>query len=276
MHKIELIGRLKQFASGGGMSGHAGWRGQRPFARFFADWLERLEIPSDEKYEFWDIRPHLPQLLVDALEVLRTSEDEWVLPHRAAFEGDVGYEVPNVIDVGESYILYQSSTAHTVLGFLMDEILGDGYPGIIEGVMAYCTVQHTALQVRFDRFARLVFRRGLHDLIQECEYRGMDGLFGKTTLRSYVLAGRLMFTFAREIDEHNEHTISFVLDEEDALGLSAGIQSIYTDFRTAFEMIDEVVECWPDDRKDQEVIFRVNDSVTLGGIAAMQSPEGED
>ena len=271
MHKKDLIDRLISFVG----SGSSKWKGQKSFALFLIHYLDNLDIPSDKKYDFWRIEPYLPELMVDAFEQLRTSEDKEVIIYRKMYEEETGHEVPNITDVGEGDILNKSSAVQTTLGFMLKDVTDDG--SIEDQINIYCNAQEHVLQQMFDKFVRRVYRRGMGDLVNKSTNRGMGGKFGQTELRTFVCAGRIMFTFARRIDSTkdgyyndgdklacNEKSISFVAEDSDPLCLSAGLQSVYADFRTAFDIIDDVINNWPDKLKEQEEAFRASDSISLG------------
>jgi len=115
----------------------------------------------------------------------------------------------------------------------------------------------------FIKFTDQVFSRGLFEVINACNRRGMSGNFGSTQLRSFVTAGRLMLTFARP-GEPQEQSVSFVCTDDDPLGLGAGAQSVYTDLPTALDMLAEVATHWPADRHAQSAAFTADDNINLG------------
>jgi hypothetical protein len=264
MHKKELVKTLRFRAD----CGEIRWKGQKSFALFLADYLERLNIPYDEKYEHWEIDHHLPELLVAAFETLRTGNEKWVVYHRKMYEQDAGYKVPNITDLsgdGMRVMLNRSSAVQTI-GFLLKDILGEGW--IQNEIDKYCNAQVYVLNQTFDKFLRLVYWRGLEQIVGRCMRAGMSGKFGETNLRTLVTAGRIMFTFARskngDEDANNEWSVSFVGEEGDPLCLSSGLQSTCADFRTSLDLIEEVIKNWPENPQDQENIFRVDDKVGLG------------
>jgi hypothetical protein len=66
MHKKELISGLERFLA----NCEKPWKGQQSFAKFLIWYLENMNIPNDEKYDFWDITEYLPEIMVDAFEQL--------------------------------------------------------------------------------------------------------------------------------------------------------------------------------------------------------------
>jgi hypothetical protein len=273
MRKRDLIASLEQFASRKG-DNSPNWKGQRVFAKFFIHYLGKLHIPNDEKYDFYQIEPHLPELAVDAFEQLRASDDGEVVRFRREYESEVGQEVPNLTDLGASNILDQTLTVQAILGYTLRDVTGVGW--IEHKIDAYCNAQKYVLQQTFDKFLRSVYRQGLAEIVDKCNKSGMSGKFGETELRTFVTAGRIMFTFARRIDREksgyyeeegklfcNEWNVSFVGEDGDPLCLSAGIQSVYADFRTALDMIEDVIKQWPPDSKEQEMLYRADTDVSM-------------
>ncbi|MFH0873540.1 MAG: hypothetical protein V1846_01720 [Candidatus Komeilibacteria bacterium] len=277
MHKKDLINALRQFLVRGGTDrgGGVSWKGQRAFANFLIFYLGKLDIPSDRKYDFWRIEPHLPELMVSAFEQLRMGTDSETARFRLEYEVEAGYDVPNITDLGASNLLDQVSAVQTTLGFMLREVTGLDW--IEHKIDTYCNAQRYVLQQTFDKFLRLVYRQGLGEMIDKCTKRGMSGKFGETELRTFITAGRIMFTFARRIDSSqesyyekdgrlycNEWSVSFVGEDGDPLCLSAGIQSVYADFSTALGMIEDVIKHWPSDPPLQREQYQEDVKVSIG------------
>lgn len=274
MKKPELITALREFSR----STKHRWKGQIVLALFLADWLERLKIDHDQKYDLWQIEPHIPQLVVDAMEDLRIGTEDYVVRHREEYEKDTGEKVPNLTEVGESDIVRQDLTIQ-IIGFMLGEIVKEG-PNIEQELKAYANAQRHVLQLTFDEFLRLVFRRGLYALINKTAERGMSGMFGDTYLRIGVIAGRTMFTFARRFpgqtvynDEHGkelwrvpyrEISVSFVAEDNDPTALSAGIRSVHATFAEAMTMMKDVIKGWPTEPEKQAEAIKPNKNVGLG------------
>jgi hypothetical protein len=134
----------------------------------------------------------------------------------------------------------------------------------------YCNAQKYVLQQTFDKFLRLVYRRGLGEMADKCDKRGMSGKFAETELRTFIIAGRIMFTFARrqnskpaQTSPYEEDSVSFVGEDGDLLCLGTGLQSVATDFRTALDMIEDVIKHWPPNTKEQKKIYKANDNISI-------------
>ncbi|MBI5153242.1 MAG: hypothetical protein HZA36_02175 [Parcubacteria group bacterium] len=87
-----------------------------------------------------------------------------------------------------------------------------------------------------------------------------------------------MFTFARRKEgetgvycngelvttlPYEEDSVSFVAEDEDLLCLNAGIQSISTDFRTALDMIEDVIRGWSSNSKEQKKLYKADKEVAM-------------
>jgi hypothetical protein len=273
MHKTELIDRLKRFVATYEQRERK-WSGQRAFANFLIYYFEKLNIPHDDKYSFWSIEEYLPGLLVDAFEQLRTGTDIEIVRFRTDYGTEIRHEVPNITDLGASNSLNQCYNVQVILGFLLREVLEDNW--IEFNIESYCNAQSHVLQQTFDKFTRLVYRRGLSEIIDECPNSGMSGKFGEVELRTMVTGGRIIFTFAKLIDKSkkshyqagdeifcNEWSVSFIGEDDDPLLLSAGRQSIDADFRTALDLIEEVIKNWPTDKNQQKEIYKESSDVCL-------------
>jgi len=235
MHKNELISKLKVH--------HANfdfrWKGQRTFTAFLAHYLENLSIPEDDEYDFWRIEPFLHDICVDAFEELRTGTCDKTLEFRKMYEKETEHSVPNVLDIGESNMFQRQSAVQTTIGFLLADVLEDD-KYISNQVESYCNAQGIVLQQTFDKFLRQVYRQGMFDMITAVDQRGMSGEFGPTTLRTYTMCGRIMFTFANK-----EEDVTFIAEEGDPNCYNSGLQSLNADFLGALNLIQDVINHWP-------------------------------
>jgi hypothetical protein len=245
MKKAELVGALSYYAD----RRMGSMKGQDTLARFLAHYFNDLDIPADQKWDFWDIDQYIPQLLLGAFEALRTSEDETVRQFRTRYEKELGQPVADLTDIWGNGV----GQALTVqgLGYLFKDAIGaDWMADKIDTV--FNAERHLLIQV-FYKFLDRVFRRGLFQIADECPLKGMSGTFGETNLRTYMIAGRFMLTFARP-SEQMEHSVSFV----------CGVQSVYTDLQTAIAMINDVIAVWPEDLSAQTEILKPDKKVAIG------------
>lgn len=238
------------------------------FLPYFAEYLERLKIPYDEKYDFWRIDDYMPEIIVAAFEQMRTGTDPLAQKYAARYKAQMsGEEVPNITDLGTTYGLEQVSAISSIASDIATLM---AQPWLKDKIETYCFGQRTVLQQTFDKFSRRVYQRGLSKIVGSFGGRGMNGKFGKTELRKYDLAGRIMFTFARKKGDE-EVNVSFVGEDGDPLLLSAGEQSCNASFREALDMIEEVILRWPLEPLLQKKIFKGNSDVKLDVVAAVEA-----
>jgi len=257
MKKAEFLDRLEQHI----LSGDRMARGEKAFAQFLHWWLDKFEIPSDKKYDFFHIDPYLPQLAMDAWEAMRTGTDDETVRFHHAYNLDTGWRMGNIMDLGFDSSTQQISGMFT-LRTVLSAVMGDD-SRIGSEVETYCGAQSMALQGLFDKFIRQVYRKGLFQIISNDRSRGMKGVFGPTELRTYILAGRTMFTFARPKKRGVEVSVSFVAGDDDDLALEAGVQSVEANLPTAFYMIEDVISRWPESTKEQKKLFKADTKVCI-------------
>lgn len=251
------------------------------FIRFFINYLDKLDTSHYDKSEFFRIELYLPEIVADACEQFRTSTDPETVAISQAFRKELGSEFPNMTDLGQSSAIDQYSETIEIARMLA-EVTDQKW--VENEIKEYFLAQHKIIQQTFDKFLRQVYRKGMFKLVDECKERGMTGRFGETDLRTYIIMGRVMFTFARKIDKtkgeifreggqiySNEDSISFVGEDNDFLALSAGTQSIHTDLRTGMDMIEDVIKGWPQQEIEQEKVFKADKDVKLDAVAAMEA-----
>jgi hypothetical protein len=253
--KAELVDALNRYAD----EDESTMRGQTTLARFLAYYFGELEVPADQRWDFWRIEPHIPQLLLGAFEEFRNSQVEAVRQLREQYERETAHSFPDLTDVWGNGVV--QVLAVQALGFLLRDVTGADW--LESQISAVFNAQRHLLEQEFYKFLHRVLRQGLFEIINACPQRGMSGTFGPTTLRSYVIAGRLMLTFARP-GEDQEQSISFVCTDDDPLGLGGGVQSVYTDIHTAMSMLADVMAAWPSDRPAQVQVFQSDPTVSLG------------
>ena len=255
MKKAELVRALNRYAD----QSRGRMKGQNTLARFLAHYFYNLEIPADQKKDFWDIDQFIPQLLIGAVEELRSSDEETVLQLRTRYEKELGRLLPDLTDIWGNGI-DQTLTVQG-LGYLFQDAMRADW--IADKIDTVFNAQRHLLQQEFYKFLDRVFRRGLFQMVDESPQTGMSGTFGETTLRTYMIAGRLMLTFACP-GVLLEQSVSFVCTDDDPLGLGGGVQSVYTDLQTAIAMINDVITGWPSDRTAQSKAFKADDNVSIG------------
>lgn len=260
MKKAELANAIRNHIA----LGHVRSKTGLAFLPFFAEYLDSMDIPADKKYDFWQIDEYLPGIIVAAFETLRMSTDQYVVAYK---EITLSHEVPNLLDVGIGYGLDQVVAISSIASEIAE--ITDR-PHLRDKIEGYCMAQRTVLQQTFDKFSRRVYQKGLYTLVDKHGGQGMGGKFGRTELRSNAMAGRILFTFARPYGK-GEIDVTFIGEEGDPLLLSAGNQSCHATLRQSLDMMDEVIEKWPLDKKLQQKAFRLNKHIKLDVVAAMDS-----
>jgi len=267
MKKSELVIKVKDYIEGGSMR----TKGEKSFLSFFSEFLVKLEIPADKEYDHWNIERYLPEIVVAAHELFYEGEDDLAKKWRAEYEQDTKNPVPHLTNIGESPIVYQAVEIGMISHAFERIIGGELGTNVYRLIETYCATQSMFVQQSFDVFARRVYQKGLFEIIRNCKYRGMNGEFGETWLRSYILGGRIIFTFCRKNGDEHESQVSFVGEENDPFLFSAGLQSIDVDVHLCVEMIMDVVKNWPKSQTDQKKIFFSDEEVKLDVVAAMEA-----
>lgn len=247
------------------LAGEARTKGEKAFLSFFIEYLRRLDIAHDEKYDFYQLDSYLPQIVGDAFEEFRTSEADWVVSYRKKFEREVEHRVPNLTDIGDSDSIHRALEINT-LGYLFRDITG--CDRVKHQIEAYLNAEMATLQLYVDKFLRLVYRNGLYNLVKDVG-GGMSGRFGEVDLRCFITAGRVMFTFARQVGD-SEIDVTFIAEDGDPNAYSAGVQSVCATLPECIAMINEVIDNWPTDGDEQARLFTRNESVTVDVLAAMK------
>lgn len=236
--------------------------------------------PSIPEYEFTGISHALAMHIVRAVDILRTSEDTKVLTLRHSYEWEMeGREsVPNLADVAFGG-LARTGLCLTLSRDLAKFICGEEYLRLEKDLVAYFTAQDTVVMQMVDRFDFMVYQQGLCAIIDDSRDRGMAGTFGTTSLRSYRMTGRIMFTLARRIEgetiihgdkgekikrlPYQELSVSFVGEDGKRADSRFGIQSMQADLPTILSMFEDVIRNWPKDQKDQMKVYEAAKGVSM-------------
>lgn len=138
------------------------------------------------------------------------------------------------------------------------------------------------LQEAIQRFTQDVYQKGLYRVIKACPVRGMSGEFDysnryKTVLRSYILAGRIMFTFESIADANINVSLVGAFDEQQP---GFGLSSCYADIFAAKRMLGEVCKAWPSDdvyrEEVQEAAFKADPDSKLDVVAAWEAAQEQE
>lgn len=258
MKKAELITALVGYSQ---TSECRRWRGQHELILFFVLYFQGLDIPADTKWDHWQIDNSIPQLLVGAIEEFRTSSDPEVSALREAYERSTEREMPDLTDISGDGVI-QSLTAHQ-LGSIFAPVTG--LPQITSQIDQVFSAARYLLQQRLYLFVVRVFTKGLGKFIEDTPERGMSGEFGQTTMRTYYIAGRQLFTLARpSSNDEEEHSLTFICEDGDPLALGIGIQSVRAELTTALDMIDDVINHWPTELEKAWMMVAPDEKISLG------------
>jgi hypothetical protein len=258
-------------------------RGELELVHAIADYfVAHDEIVDKESGLNWlcDLGRHL----VDAFVEFRTHEKHTALReiYRSQTEGN---EIPDLLDIRGGYTF---GNVTRDLTRLMPMIAGRcGGEWLERDLESTFQAQSVVIDHAWRRFVRECYRP-IAPRIKAESHRGNSGLFGRTTLRSYVMAGRIMFTFARSdklpdvamldklvgfietegVSAENKlaaieallmtrqsldrgpdaHQVSFVGDDSDMTGCRSGMNYPNTPYTECVAMIEDVIANWKPDR----------------------------
>lgn len=258
MKQAQLINALKAFGITNREPKPGRTRGQATFALFLASYIEKLTIPADQEYEFWNIDNHIPSIIVGAIRAFEKSEEPWIVEFRKTYEKEIEHPFYDPTRV------YAGNNVHEVLEVeaiksLIRDIMGPKADYLQQNIDLLLNAERHVIALRFAQFQDQVYHvGGLSKIIAKCQFKGMSGKFGETTLRTYAIAGRLIFTFARGNGE-NEDSVSFVSEDDDPIGISGGLQSCYAELPVALAMIEEVIANWSTNKS----YFKIDKMVTI-------------
>lgn len=227
-------------------------------ARYFEDHTEITDKDIGLNW-FCDLHKHL----VEAFEEFRTHPKHQVLRETYKSQmGELRYEIPDLLDVRGGY-----SYGHMVYDLvkLMPRLAGRcGSTWLERDLEGYFHAESNVIDHAWKRFVRRCYRP-IAPRIKAERHRGNSGVFGRTTLRSYVLAGRIMFTFARSAAVPN--LLAKITELVDTQGVTAENKV------AALEALLMIAPS-PDDGPDiQQVSFVGDDSDMYGFRAGMNYPQ---
>ncbi len=258
MDRNELVASIRRFLRNPNIQ----WKGEKTFAEYFHWWFD-TQVTEDFPYS--GILPHLPEIIVEAVQHLREGQDVETIRFRTSYLNEVqANEVPNLTDIAFGGVRRVLTIEH--LAGMMPKLTGNDFTE--HQLKAYLHAQDNMLDHSLREFIRQVYRRGMYQLTHECDDSGMGGQFGTTELRTFYTAGHLMLTFARPNQDmpDGEESVSYVADYEDPTGLRSGVQSVFTSVFTAIEMINEVIANWPQTLEEQAKAYSSNSGVRIAGL----------
>lgn len=259
MKQAELVTALVNFNRDHGVQRRGDIRGQADFAKFLARYIKGLSIPADQQYSFWDIDDYIPEIVIAAIRAFESSDQPWIVEFRRVYkeETDIHFTDPTGVSAGNNI---QEVLEVEMIKSLFREIMGQRGDYLSHQIDILLNAERHVVMLRFRQFQDRVYNTGgLGAIISGSRSRGMSGSFGETTLRSYILAGRLMITFARKNNAY-EQSVSFVCEEDDLIGITGGLQSCFAVLPDALAMIEDVIIHWDGNRTS----FKSDKAVAIG------------
>lgn len=259
MKQAQLVNVLKAFGNTNREPKPGRTRDQAIFALFLASYIEKLTIPADAEYDFWHIDNHIPSIIVGAIRAFEKSEEPWIVEFRKTYEKETEHPFYDPTRVYSGNNINEVLEIEMVKG-LIYAIMGPRAKHLKHDIDLLLNAERHVIALRFAQFQDQVYHvGGLSKMIAECRFKGMSGQFGETTLRSYAICGRLMFTFARGSGE-NEDSVNFVCEEDDLIGIGGGLQSCYAELPIALAMIEDVIANWTANKSG----FKTDKKVAIG------------
>jgi len=241
--KDTFVAALRRFAEVGGdelwdpiyeRKGYRTCRGEQTLAHGIAKYLDDLSIPGDTLGINWyhDLHSHL----VDAFVEFRTHE-KWEALRKAYKIKTEGSEIPDLVEVHIGG-LHRLHVIHQI-AYLVTVLSGEVW--LRPKLEGYFNAQQHCIDQAWERFVRVGYRQ-LMPRIKKESHRGNRGQFGETTLLTYAMAGRVMFTFLRGKD--GGPMMTYVADDSDMHGERSGSNATTTPYAECVAMIDEVSDNW--------------------------------
>lgn len=238
--KKNFIAALRRFTEVGGSqlydpvykrTGYSEYRGERTLAKGIAAYLDDPKIPGDTINWHRDLCEHL----VDAFVEFRIHKKWESL--RGAYLLEANEEIPDLVEVhiGGLHRLLMVNQLARLCTVLSGELW------LQDKLEAHFHAQQHCIDQAWERFVRVGYRE-LMPRIKEESHRGNKGEFGSTTLMTYCMAGRCMFTFLR--GEDGGPTMTYVADDSDMWGVRSGSNATATPYAECVSMINEVTDNW--------------------------------
>lgn len=148
------------------------------------------------------------------------------------------YEIPDLLDSrgGSRRQLVVSDLVRLMPILAVWSGCNDGWLG--PKLSSYFDAQQTVLDQAWRGFVRKT-HPAIAERIKKETHRGNSGVFGGVAVRSYAIAGRVMFTFERDGE-----TFSAVCDDSDMLGIRSGLNHCEAPFTVAYQMIVDATDNW--------------------------------
>jgi hypothetical protein len=225
--------------------------GENILANYLTWWFEnRCSFPDTE-----DIRECLPLLLDEAMRDLKFSTDEKVLLFKRVFLAEMRWTYFSEI----SKVAFSDSTREDMILYIIDIIEESTHnETLARRVEGYFYAQDNVLNQYLSMFITTVWQKGLFQILQQWQVP-MRARFGRTTLRITQKFEAFALTFERELasDSYDDGTAVLYMKNTDPTGYLSEVGAVETLFSNACDMIQEVIENWPDISEEQRAAFTV-------------------
>lgn len=230
------------------------WKGEGILAAYLGWWFEER---CQFKFRYNSILQYFNKLMYEALEHFRQGDDSITTIYRTEYLNEIELsEVSNAFDIsyGGMYRGPFIFSIESIIEKVLDQRIKIEFS-------AYMWAQDNVLSQKLQEFNLKVYRKGLFKLFNQCSCSAMSGEFGSTKLMTFMTAGRVLMTFLRK---DSDLSVSFVATDEDPLGIRTGVQSVYATFIESLQLIQDVIDNWPDDEDRQREIFQADESIFIG------------
>lgn len=200
---------------------------------FLIDFFKKFEKAYRPKFPDTDnVGEYRDALLLRAAMVLDNSNESWI----ATYYERLDSQLPGA-KLRTNIFSTESSPYDSLISDSLRRIMDEAMPGYTRGY-GLLDGKNNILKTYFSEFLYCVHdHTGMHQAILNSPARIMRGVFGQTELQTGNALCHITFTFSR-----GDKSITFVQDECDEFGLSAGIQSYHSDLPTALAMIEDVTK----------------------------------
>lgn len=229
MNRTEFMSALHEYIA------HPPNWGRPGFARELLEYIDSLELQGGETNRHW-AESYLPQIILGMVYDRRRRRNA-ELPYKA-----------DLLDVPDTYEAFHRESERNDIASVIEDVTGSKVlPEIIDKLLR---ADHHAITAKFVQFAQETYDRGglrqkIIDTINQNHRPMMSGMFDTTQLTSFASGGRVLLTFSRKTAEgYDAGLVSFVIDEDDRLGITGGLRAHYADVPTTYAMIDDVINGW--------------------------------
>lgn len=208
---------------------------------YFGWWFGRLaslhNAPQDS----------IPRLVVEAIEDLASGETPEVSEYRQKYLiARQSSRIPAITDISKT------GGNRMLLVEQVKEIFlkATSMPGLVAEIVGYMMAQDAVLLLHVQKFAKSVWRNGLHSILSR-----YTNLTTEITAYGVLLKLRctkgLIFLEMRSESMRDEEAVTFVAQNKDTLGIGLAIQYCTMPLFAAIQLLQVLIDAWPDDEAEQ-------------------------